>query len=501
MGCGLLMRSAKSDDYWNDVYKDSRRYSNYIKELSFIDCNGYTGSVELTPGITVICGLNGAGKSSIVSSIKEMLGLNESSVISKNKFNGQVSAKIMINRQLYEISSNITAISCGMSVDNCIYIDSDLAIESLKYWNQNNIGELLEGIEENTFSKEELYELSNLVGKTYKECVSYEIEDATELYLPVFFKVKDHEIEYDSIGMGIGEHFILYLYYVLENINNDSILIIEEPESYISVLSQQRLLDYIAKIISKKKISVILTTHSPHILKKVKPDNVIIISNRFGKINFDLPNTIQDAKEHLGIEYYKTESNVATIFVEDNISRLFLDCILKEENPLISNIVDIVYVGGHTKISARLAFDDSEYMTHKLIGIYDDDVKTKNDFNEDDLKWSHLFLPIKECVEKEIIDFLGNEHNEITMSTALNIQHSKFLAILSKREGEDHHDWFINICKDLDITPKSFVKKFYLLWKENNEKKIKDFLSALSKILFEEDEKDLLVKKQYVCSI
>ena len=60
------MKSARVNDYWKEVYSDSRRYSNYISEITFVDCNGFTGSISVKPGITVFCGLNGAGKSSII---------------------------------------------------------------------------------------------------------------------------------------------------------------------------------------------------------------------------------------------------------------------------------------------------------------------------------------------------------------------------------------------------------------------------------------------------
>lgn len=149
-----------------------------------------------------------------------------------------------------------------------------------------------------------------------------------------------------------------------------------------------------------------MTTHSPHILKRIRADHVRIISNRTGKTEMHIPSKIEDAKQHLGIEYHKTDSNIATLFVEDNIARMFVCQILKEENPLLENIVDVIYVGGHTKITARLSFDDSKYMSHRLIGIYDDDVKEKEDFKSEELKWPYLFLPVEDCVEKEIMNFL-----------------------------------------------------------------------------------------------
>ena len=503
------MRIAEVNGYWKDVYKDPRRYCNYVKEVFFSDSVNERFSIELSPGITAICGLNGAGKSSFIASIKELLGLSTPSIISKKKFDDQVSAKIVVNRNCFDVTTEHNALSFGLSAELCKYIDSDLAIAALKYWDQQNIEELLDGIDDYQFTSDQIKTISSLVGKNYVSCVSYEIdeeveegeEDKKQSYMPVFFKVETKTIEYDSTGMGIGEHFILYIFYILENIKENSILIIEEPESYISVLSQHRLVDYIAKIISEKKISVIMTTHSPHILRRISADHVRIISNRAGNTTMFIPQNIEDAKQHLGIEYHKTDSNIATIFVEDSIARLFVSRLLKEENPFLENIVDIVYVGGHTNITARLSFDDSKYMSHRFVGIYDDDVKEKEDFKSEELKWPYLFLPVEDCVEKEIMTFLSEEHNEIALCNKLGIPYSTFAAVLSKREGEDLHDWFMDICNDLEIQYELLIKEFYVLWKETHEETVSSFVSNLTKSLFWDNEDKHLVEKQYAYNV
>lgn len=76
------------------------------------------------------------------------------------------------------------------------------------------------------------------------------------------------------------------------------------------------------------------------------------------------PKSIEEAKAYLGIEYRTLESNIATLFVEDNIAKLFLKRILKEEASLLENSIDIVYTGGYTNITSRLSFDDSKNICH-----------------------------------------------------------------------------------------------------------------------------------------
>lgn len=58
------MRKAKETDYWDKVYK--RKYS---RNLLSVELNGLNNLQEISfsKGITAICGLNGAGKSTIIA--------------------------------------------------------------------------------------------------------------------------------------------------------------------------------------------------------------------------------------------------------------------------------------------------------------------------------------------------------------------------------------------------------------------------------------------------
>ncbi|MDE5620493.1 MAG: hypothetical protein K2O29_03595 [Ruminococcus sp.] len=85
-------------------------------------------TVKLAPGITVVCGLNGVGKSSIISSIARLLGIVDDSTIRKSKFHGEIKAQISINGTVVpNVSEESTAIEHGLDSELIRYIDSDLA--------------------------------------------------------------------------------------------------------------------------------------------------------------------------------------------------------------------------------------------------------------------------------------------------------------------------------------------------------------------------------------
>ena len=65
--------------------------------------------------------------------------------------------------------------------------------------------------------------------------------------------------------------------------DKDTLLIIEEPETFISITSQTHFANYLGEQMAKKGVKVILTTHSPYILENIRNNNVRIVS-RVGNI-------------------------------------------------------------------------------------------------------------------------------------------------------------------------------------------------------------------------
>ena len=470
------MRSAEANKYWRDLYSSSK-YSTYLESLELKDCMGYTGNITFHKGITIFCGLNGVGKSTIISCIKQALGVVDNSIITNEKGQGVNHAILVHNGCSKSITPNSSALDQGLEEHKIVYIDSNQSIELLKFWSeQKNLNEYLDQFEANNLSSNQLEEVSWLIGKDYAECKMIETDEESN-YVSVYFEVLQRERYYTSVDMGLGEHLLMYMYYVLSNIENNSILIIEEPESFISVISQLKLMDYLAEISSKKRISIIMTTHSPYILSMIKDESIHIVGNVFGKMIIDSEDSVEEAKGHLGNINCYQNAKQATVFVEDYTARIFLETMLNEDAAYLKNIIDIVSVEGCEGISNRLSYNDCQYMSHRLIGVYDDDMKDKLDVER--IKWPYLFMPIKDCVEKELLRFIEIETNIDAICNNTRINKRRLLLSLSKRAGEDYHDWFIDMCNDIEIAPNNFIRIFYNIWKINNYEIIESFINEL----------------------
>lgn len=66
------MRSAKAQDYWRHVY--DRPSNNLFLDIDLNGLNGI-GKIVFPRDLLTVCGLNGAGKSTIVSALKDIIGL------------------------------------------------------------------------------------------------------------------------------------------------------------------------------------------------------------------------------------------------------------------------------------------------------------------------------------------------------------------------------------------------------------------------------------------
>ena len=115
------MRKAKETDYWDRAYK-----RKYLNSVSGVELNGLNDLQEISfsDGITAICGLNGAGKSTVIAAVKDILGviLTESD---RHKLKGStVNGKVVSEKKEIRCSNCTGYRLCdtGYDLDKIIYL-------------------------------------------------------------------------------------------------------------------------------------------------------------------------------------------------------------------------------------------------------------------------------------------------------------------------------------------------------------------------------------------
>lgn len=451
------MRTARVKDYWNTVYK--RDYKNCILEVNLNGLNNLS-KIDFIKGITIICGLNGAGKSTIISAIKDLIGIKLTEHDLRKLNNHKVIGSAIINNIKVDCSNQQSdrLIDKGLDINNVYYIDCEASLDTQsKIIKQSNLEELLEQYEEYVLNDSELEDISFLVGKNYKSCSIRElaIDESDDVY-PYFVVNVDGAI-YDTTSMGVGEHFLLFSFWVINSIGKDATLIIEEPETYISILSQQNYANYLGRQMGNKGISVILTTHSPYILGNISNENIRIVSRLGNNVSIITPDDSMPADSILGISH----KSKGTFFVEDRVAADLLTVILADKAPYLLRQYTIDIAGSESAISDRLKFHKSDKIKYNFIGVYDGDMRNRISQIAEKLNWDYCFLPGNQAIENMFRDYLRIPNNIEKICEFLRIDKNRFIAILATIEGLECHEWFERLRTQLSLEGRFLVYAFY----------------------------------------
>ena len=437
--------------------------------------------IELSEGVVAFCGLNGAGKSTIISAIKDVVGLsltsqdirrvNSHKIEGTAAFDGNVVSCTNCEQERF--------FDKGMDKSSVKYVDCMLStlVQSFMI-EQTNFEELLDQYDEYEATKDELEDINYLIGKSYSYCSIREIEDVDGSDLPFpFFQVEVDGIKYDTRSMGSGEHFLLYLFWCIKSTDKDTLLIIEEPETYISIFSQTHFADYIGKILAEDGVKVILTTHSPYILRNIKNENIRIVSRVGNNVSIIMPDSDITVEGALGI----SQNCLGTFFVEDRVAADFLTVILEDKAPWILKQYTIDIVDGESAISERLKFPKSNNIHYSFVGIYDGDMRDSLS-NKDELNWGYCFLPGKNAAEENFRECIRIPQKLEKLCAVLGKDQQKVIAFLATIEGLDCHDWFLEFRKHLSVEGRVLVNAFYSTVM-NEDPSIEEFVSELQKVI------------------
>ena len=472
------MRKAKETDCWDTVYK--RNYNDGFKRINLNGLNYFNDEIIFSKGITVICGLNGAGKSTIVAAIKSVCGLalSESDIHKIKTVTVQGEFINGINSTECSNEGGKRLSELGYDLDKFVYLDCDESNKSQEFnIKQANFEDLLEQNEEYEFSPEEVEEINYLTGKKYQYCSAWEFEDIEGIGTIPYFKVSVDEIEYDSRSMGKGEHFLLYLFWRINKCVSGTIFIIEEPETYISICSQMHFSNYLGKQMAEKGIQVILTTHSPYLLEHIRNDNIRIVS-RMGNITaIATPDGNMMAEDILGV----SKNCAGTLFVEDRVAYDFLSIILEDKAPYVLKRYTIdIAEGGENAITQRLGFPRSEKIKYNFVGVYDGDMRKRLNTNE--LHWKYIFLPGDMPLEELYRDFLHEPTSITKFCQYLGKPENYIITMLATIDGDNYHDWFEELRKFLGMDGKALVRAFYNVMIDMNDA-IEKFITELKERL------------------
>ncbi|HEK1721207.1 MULTISPECIES: ABC transporter ATP-binding protein [Morganellaceae] len=463
------MRLASINDGWRQILNLSN-YDSQLRLISIENSNQLGVSdkfcLELNSGISAICGKNGVGKSSILkliyyhvnptSEVKVRLSIDSLKLLIYDKNNNEKNNAIV---NFIEPS-----------------VECNKIIGFLK--SSNNIEDFIEGIEPHGVlgCDKNIKELGGIIGKRYNKIEFYEVEGVLEPdYTFPFIKVElPNGIEYTCLDMGAGEYLCMYIFWYVNWIDKNSILLIDEIENCISVYSQEYLMDYLAHASVKRGIWILLSSHSEAVLKKIGIKNTRLISciNQNG-IDVVAPKHERKYFTALGIKPRKK----GVIIAEDKFSCLFIKNILnKDHSDFLYDYHIVSFFDGESNIEKIVQnFKPHEKIEFGFLAVFDADMRKKieklvgkiipvislpsvNEFNPEDEIWRVI------------------EDNIQSISNKLNVDPEDFYQQYDICNTIDHHDRFMNLARSLNKSEESLFECIFSFWRDANTRLMNKFI-------------------------
>ena len=238
---------------------------------------------------------------------------------------------------------------------------------------------------------------------------------------------RNSNAEYSENHMGCGEGRLLKLVDALENSPNNSLFVIEEPETALHQLAQHKLSQYLLDVCLRKRHQIIFTTHSTEVLCALPPEARKYIERNPDKTVVFNNATLALVNSRLSGGYYKG----LTVVTEDKFAEQCLIEILRNYSQLLLENCNVVGLDiGYTQVKDYVKL--SRNCNFAVCGVIDEN--HRKSINQYILAFPENDAPEKVILgNDEVVKFFREEYNND----------------VTKLKG-DHHLLFNKISKDLN---------------------------------------------------
>lgn len=471
----MSISMAKIKDCWRHVSM-RKGFRNKIKQISMKNVELYEDiDININSALISICGRNGIGKTSLLKLLYKVISKNNNDI---GMFEACNIDSVAINIDINGGSQTFVG-NQEHRFSNVEYFDSSsLAlkiIDEIKSSPDRN--GWFNTSEPYLYKDYNLFFIRKITGKKYEEVKVHEVEGIIDDVVFPYFEVKEKGTVdyYSSERMGQGEHKLLISIWKLINVEQNSIIFIEEPESFICPVSQTAYMDFLAYIIDLKKIHVVMATHSEHILKSQGLDSVFVLDKKSKKYSLSKCSDNYEYFNTLGLSPEK--KNI--FLVEDDFAKLVLEYILKKGDVYLFATSYIHSLGGESNIKKVI----EHYKEHSGLGIvavFDADQAYDRGIYSGSI--NKVFLPSmdKSSPEEEIISCI--KENITDYAERLNLNAEELCETIDSITC-DHHDFFTMLYRALNNKPLSTLKDEAIqIWLEKNVHDINRFIFCLKNI-------------------
>lgn len=469
------MRAARAGDFWRNVYS-KKDYGAQIHVLKYNDIVSLgSGEVDFHGAITAICGGNGVGKSTLIDAAFVAISPSkaEGRSVSATRLRGstllaelKTTDSELIVKTVFDDMFDDNGVMTSEESENIPVRLVDPSFESthhIKYFAETkNLDELLEGLSPHQSSDDELKKLSYLVGKKYVKCDVYEIEEFDDENPTPYFVVQTEDSTYASENMGQGELSLFLMYWHLRSVPEQSILLLEEPETHLSPRSQKAILNVIAECCTRRSIWTIITTHSATVVSEVPDAHVRLLYRDGNNTRVETsPNEVL-LSSVLGMP----SRRIGVILVEDRAAKEFTLAMLRRFAPHIVQQFEVFNAGSNSGVTQALEKFPKVGDWLKILGLLDGDQRSEDGITGE-ANWPIEFLPGDTPPEIELrssVDGKGEKLSELLKRDTAEVN-----IVLSTITGADHHDWYHELAAMLTLDYSNLMNALFDVWVDVDE--------------------------------
>ena len=202
--------------------------------------------------------------------------------------------------------------------------------------------ERIVGKENRILSPDELSEVSTIIGRSYTEIswIRHTFFNC-DAYTSV---MKVDDLNYSEAFAGSGEFAVVRLVVGVMSSPEGSLILLDEPEVSLHPGAQDRLMTFLARMVKLKKHQIIISTHSPAIVRCLPQDAIkVFVMGKSGKVVMPSQKALpEEAFFHLG----EPMPGKVTVVVEDALAMEIVLRAKRMAGEAVSDLFEIRYFPG-----------------------------------------------------------------------------------------------------------------------------------------------------------
>lgn len=330
----------------------------------------------------------------------------------------------------------------------------------------------------------------------YKELYKLKDMDAVREFklanMPYFLKLNNGKL-ISKYKMSSGECMLISLLNFINSsalkpekirhrhkvLSNKLFAFIDEVELALHPSSIDRLMEYLQEMISKRDLTVLFSSHSSELIRKLNPRNIYYMKNDSGIGKIMSPCYPQYAIRSL----YNHDGYDCTILVEDKVAELMVRKLIADYRTQNNLLMNVLPVGGwHNTLELQKNFCEQNILGRDkfTFSIIDGDVKDEVNKMETYKPLKKLFLPIKSLekylyqkilIEKDevFITYFGNRYFTFASFDDIVKECRRNDYIMKDKSGKALYELILKKLAIERVDETSLIKDFseYLFEKEN----------------------------------